>query len=333
MKILLMCDHYNLVRGSGVGKALTHQQEALDSVGIAYTTDPKEDYDILHINTVFPASYLRAKKAKRLGKKVVYHAHSTREDFMNSFHGSNFFAPFFQRWITACYRTGDLILTPSEYSKKLIRSYGIGNTPIEVISNGIDLEKWYPDPDGGKRFRAAYDLKPDDKVIISVGLYIKRKGILDFVELAKRMPEYKFIWFGYTDLRYVPAEIGVAVNTKLDNLHFAGYVNSQELRDAYNGCDLYLFPTLEETEGIVLLEALACKTPSLIRDIPVFDDWAIDGLNIYKAKDLSSFQMKITDILEHQLPNLTEVGRKVAESRSISQIGHLLKQHYESLTK
>lgn len=39
---------------------------------------------------------------------------------------------------------------------------------------------------------------------MGVGLYIERKGILDFVELAKRLPEYKFIWFGYSSLAYSP---------------------------------------------------------------------------------------------------------------------------------
>ena len=78
-------------------------------------------------------------------------------------------------------------------------------------------------------------------MIFGIGLYIERKGIVDFVELAKRLPEYKFIWFGYTDLKLVPKKIKDAVNTKLDNLIFAGYVPQEEIIKAMNGADLYIF--------------------------------------------------------------------------------------------
>ena len=48
-----------------------------------------------------------------------------------------------------------------------------------------------------------------DFVCIGIGLYLERKGILDFVELAKRLPHIRFIWFGYTDLNLVPSAIGL----------------------------------------------------------------------------------------------------------------------------
>lgn len=79
---------------------------------------------------------------------------------------------------------------------------------------------------------------------MSVGLYIKRKGTLDFVALAKAMPAYQFIWFGYLNLHQVPHEIREAVETKLPNLQFAGYVAPDELRNAYCGADLFSFPNL-----------------------------------------------------------------------------------------
>ena len=93
----------------------------------------------MHINTYGPKSYLLAKSAKRKGKKVVYHAHSTEEDFRNSFVLSNQVAPLFKKWIIKCYTLGDHILTPTPYSKKLLEGYGI-NIPITDISNGIDVK-------------------------------------------------------------------------------------------------------------------------------------------------------------------------------------------------
>ncbi len=53
-------------------------------------------------------------------------------------------------------------------------------------------------------FRDYFQLSADQKVIISVGLYFERKGIVDFVEIARRMPEYTFIWFGHTPMYTIP---------------------------------------------------------------------------------------------------------------------------------
>ena len=330
MKVLLNSDKMDTIEKSGVGRAIKHQMKALELNNVDYTTDPNDDYDIIHINTIFPESLSRAKKAKKQGKKIVYHAHSTEEDFRNSFTFSNQLAPLFKTWLKTCYKIADIIVTPTPYSKRLLENYNI-DKPIVAISNGIELDFFKKNEEDGKKFRRDFGFSDDDKIIISVGLYIERKGILDFVELAKRFPEYKFVWFGYLSLNLVPPKIRKAVETELPNLYFPGYVPREELRKAYSGANLFLFPTLEETEGIVLLEALASKIPVLIRDIPIYEGWFVDGENVYKASDLETFEQKIKGILEGELPNLTEQGYKVAEERDIKNIGKQLKELYESL--
>ena len=161
----------------------------------------------------------------------------------------------FKSWIKFCYSRGDII-TPTDYSKILLNTYGIRKNIIS-LSNGIDLEFYQRDNDLGKQFRERYQFSETDKIIMSVGHYIERKGIEDFVKLAKRMPDYQFLWFGYTNVNLIPEKIKKLIQTKLPNLHFPGYVSSEELKQAYCGSDLFLFLTQEETEGIVLLEALA----------------------------------------------------------------------------
>lgn len=330
MKVLLHSDKQKMIEKSGVGRAIKHQMQALALNDVEYTLNPKDDYDVIHINTIFPESYIMGKKAKHKGKKVIFHAHSTEEDFRNSFLLSNQVAPVFKTWLKKCYASADMIITPTPYSKKLLDGYGLGK-PIVAISNGIELDYYKQNPDSRKRFREKYGFKDDDKIIISVGLYIERKGITDFVELAKQLPEYKFVWFGYTNLNTVPPKIREAVETKLDNLYFPGYVSRDELKDAYLGADLFLFLTHEETEGIVLLEALAAKIPTLIRDIPIYEGWFEDGVNVYKAREFVEFKEKITGILENKLPSVVEAGYKVAEERDIKNIGKELIKVYEKV--
>lgn len=330
MKVLLYSKDQKLVSKSGVGRALEHQKRALESADIDYTLDENDDYDIVHINTIFPASLRMAKRARAKGRKVVYHAHSTMEDFRNSFIGSNLAAPLFKKWITYCYNHGDAILTPTPYSKKLIENYNI-NKEITAVSNGIDLNEFKRDDEAGKAFRKKYGFEDSDKIIMSAGLYIERKGILDFVELAKAMPEYKFFWCGYTDLNTVPKKIRDAVKTKLHNLYFPGYVDKDDMKGVYSGSDLFLFLTHEETEGIVLLEALAMMIPVLIRDIPIYSRWIEDDIHAYKDTTNPGFIHKIKSILSGKYPDITEKAYEVPRERDIKSVGIQLKRIYEAL--
>ncbi len=332
MKVLLYSEGLKTIGKSGLGKAIRHQMKALEYEKISYTLNPNDDYDILHINTYFPKSYFFAKKAKKMGKKIVYHAHSTEEDYKNGFIFAKQTSKLFKKWLIKCYSLGDVIVTPTPYSKKLLKGYkGLEDKTIYDVSNGIELEFFEKKDEYRKWFRKKYNYKDEDKVIFGIGLYIERKGIIDFVELAKRFPEYKFIWFGYSPLAAATKKVRKAVNTKLDNLIFAGYAEPELIRGAMNGGDLYLFPTLEETEGIPIIEACACKTNAIVRDIPIFDDWLTNGVNVYKAKDLDDFEKKIKMFFSGKLPSVAEKSYEVAKERDLKKIGKKLKKIYESL--
>lgn len=332
MKVLLYTENEHMVGKSGLGKAIKHQMKALDSVGIKYTTNSKEDYDILHINTYFPKSYFLAKKAKKKGKKIVYHAHSTEEDYKNGFIFAKQTSKLFKKWLIKCYSLGDVIVTPTIYSKKLLQGYkGLENKKIYDVSNGIELDFFKKDEKLGEEFRKKYGYTKDDKVIFGIGLYIERKGIVDFVELARRLPEYKFIWFGYSPLLAATKPVKKAVHTKLDNLIFAGYVDQEMIKAAMSGGDLFLFPTLEETEGIPIIEACACKCNAIIRDIPIFEDWLIDGKNVYKAKLVDDFENKIKLFFDGKLPSLTDNAYEIAKKRSIKTVGKKLEKIYKEV--
>ena len=69
MKVLLYFEGQHMIRRSGIGHAMRHQMAALDTQGIEWTLNEKDDYDILHLNTVGVASERIAKKARREGKR------------------------------------------------------------------------------------------------------------------------------------------------------------------------------------------------------------------------------------------------------------------------
>ncbi len=332
MKVLLYAEGLKTIGKSGLGKAIEHQKRALEYMKISYTTNIDDDYDILHINTYFLKSYFLAKRAKKKGKKIVYHAHSTEEDYKDGFIFAKQTSKLFKKVLIKCYSLGDIIVTPTPYSKRILEGYkGLEGKKIVAISNGIELDFFKKEKNDRKEFRKKYGYTEKDKVVIGIGLYIRRKGIVDFVELAKRLPEYQFIWFGQSPLAAATDDVRKAVNTKLPNLKFAGYVEQDQIRLALGGCDLYLFPTLEETEGIPIIEACAMKCNALIRDIPIFEGYLEDGINVYKAKNIDQFESKIKKILNQDLPSVANQSYEVAKERDIKMVGEKLKKVYEEV--
>ena len=74
----------------------------------------------------------------------------------------------------------------------------------------------------------------------------------------------------------------------------------------------------------MLLEALAMKLPVLVRDIPIYRKWLVDGISIYKAGTIDEFENKIKAVLEKKVPSLVETGYQVALERDLRKIGKQL---------
>ncbi|OZV22989.1 glycosyl transferase family 1 [Streptococcus sobrinus] len=327
MKVLLYLEGENLIGKSGIGRAIKHQQRALEIARIPYTTNQKDDYDIVHINTYGPKSLALLNSAKKQGKKVIVHGHSTMEDFRNSFIGSNLVAPVFKTYLKKIYQAADYIITPSEYSKSLIENYGV-TTPISAISNGIDLAKYQPSPEKEKTFREYFEIAPEQKVVISAGLYFKRKGILDFVRVAEQMPEVRFIWFGKINELVIPADIRKVVEKDHpDNVLFPGYFKGDIFEGAMSGADTFFFPSYEETEGIVVLEALASHQSVVLRDIPVYEGW-IDGDSAELCHNNEEFVASLYRTISKEVDK-REAGYQVATTRSLENVSKQLAAVYQ----
>ena len=329
MKVLLYLEGKSVLQKSGIGRALQHQMHALDLAGIPYTTDILGDYDVVHINTYGPRSLLLLHAAKRRGKKVIMHGHSTREDFQNSFIGSNLFAPLFGKYLAHMYKKADFIITPSEYSKQLIQSYGV-KTPIVAVSNGIDLSKYKQDPKKEEVFRKHFKIQEGQKVVLCAGLYFRRKGIEDFVEVARRMPDVRFIWLGSINKWIIPRKIRRHVEKDPpSNVEFPGYFKGAVFQGAMTGADAFFFPSYEETEGIVVLEALAGHQHVVLRDIPVYHGW-VDDQSAELCHSVDEFVDSLEKVLSGQVDK-RDAGYRVAQSRSIDLVADQLVKAYQQV--
>ncbi len=325
MKVLLYSQKNKLLVRSGIGRAFYHQKKALESIGVEYTVDPNDTFDLVHVNIA------HSRKIKQFRKKypVIVHGHSTVQDFRRSFTAWRFIAPFFYKHLQNTYGAADLIITPTRYSKFLIESMHVVKAPVLAISNGIDLDSYEYKNEKVEAFRKHFNLTEDSKVVIGVGLLFERKGIHDFIEVARTMPEYTFIWFGHLPSYMTTHFIKKAIKNKPKNVIMAGYVDGDVIKGAFSGANCVFFPSYEETEGIVVLEALASKTPIVLRDIPVYYDWLYDKTHVLKGHNNFEFKNLIEQTTSKDFSQMVERGYDVVKERSIDKIGIELKKAYE----
>ena len=145
------------------------------------------------------------------------------------------------------------IITPSVWLADIVKQSFLKEYPVEVIHNGIDLNVFKPKESD---FRQRCHIADNQFVLLGVAFgWGVRKGLDDFVELAKRLDpdKYRIVLVGTDEVtdKLLPKNIISVRRTQ----------NQQELAQIYTAADVFVNPTREEVLGLVNLEALACGTP------------------------------------------------------------------------
>lgn len=329
MKVLLYYENYDLITKSGIGRALKLQMNALSSNGVEYTLDPDDTYDIAHINTYWDKSNILINKLKKKNIPVIVHGHTVYEDIRGSFVFWRLFYLWAKPKVLRMYQKADFIISPTKFSSDTIKNYKKVNCEIVPLSNGLDIENYQYSEDKIKQFREYFKFDENKKFIMCVGFPFQRKGFYDFIEIAKKMPDVTFIWFGGLNGLLLPRKNVHYIHHHPSNVIMPGYIDNDIIKGAYLCADAVFFPSYLETEGIVVLEALASKTPLIVRDIPVYKDWLTDNVNCYKGHNNEEFISLIRKVTKEKNTSIIEEGYKVAASRDIHLIGSKLKEYYE----
>lgn len=225
------------------------------------------DCDLIHAQTPFAAHYAALHAARRLGKPILTTYHTLFEEYLHHY------APFAPAaWLRALARRFsrgqcnqvDAVVAPSTAMRDRLRAYGV-ERPIHVLPTGLPESRFQP---GDRvRFRAARGIDPDRPVALFVGRVAFEKNIGFLLEAMARvradLPDALLLITGEgparADLERQAARLGVT-----GNVRFLGYLDRRaELPDAYAAADVFAFASRTETQGLVLLEALAQGCPVL----------------------------------------------------------------------
>lgn len=156
-----------------------------------------------------------------------------------------------------------LIVTISHYSKKkILQYYDVDPAKIRLVPNGVDTTRFTPI--GEYKQIKQYTSLNNPQIILFVGRLIPRKGVGYLIEAAKQVIKERkntlFVLVGNGPLRSQLTSDVIAAGLK-PNFAFLGDVSEDDLPKLYRYADVFAFPSLQEGQGIVLLEAQASATP------------------------------------------------------------------------
>ncbi|MCW4047711.1 MAG: glycosyltransferase family 4 protein [Candidatus Bathyarchaeota archaeon] len=175
-------------------------------------------------------------------------------------------------------RNATLIVTVSQYSaKKIHQFYGADPAKIRVVPNGVDPQRYKP---FGGLEKIKRQIGIDNKLcVLFVGRLIPRKGLPYLVEAAKRVvKEFNviFVIVGNGPLR---GHLETYLE-KIDlsrNFVFLGDVKENVLPAVYNCADVFALPSIQEGQGIALLEAQATAKPVVAFNVGGVPEAMLDG--------------------------------------------------------
>lgn len=225
----------------------------------------QNQYGLIHIQTPFLAHNIGIELARKYKLPVVETYHTYFEEYMYNyipFLPKQFLRMLVRRFTNKQCNALDALIVPSSAMLEVLQNYGV-KTPSEVLPTGINSELF--GKGDGAVFREKHNIDLAAPVLVHVGRICFEKNI-DFLihmhkELLKSVPKAILLIAGegpaLKHLKKLCEKIGTDNNVK-----FVGYLDREnELQSCYAAGDTFVFSSRTETQGLVLLEAMACGTP------------------------------------------------------------------------
>lgn len=281
-KHINMLSRAHTVKGQGVGSAY-EEQVALVKKGLCDRFEVSENKflfsDITHYHTVNPEFFLSIPLAKKKGTAVGY-VHFLPETVETSLKMPRLFKKIFYRYILAFYKSMDYLVTVNPYFIDRLAAYGVPRERVTYIPNFVSETAFYPvSVEEKQRLREQYGISKDRFTVICAGQLQTRKGIFDYVECAKRLPDLQFVWAGGFSFGHISdgyEEIKHIVDHPPQNMKFLGIVDREKMNEIYNLGDVMFLPSFEELFPMTILEAMNCRIPILLRDIDLYENILFD---------------------------------------------------------
>ena len=204
-------------------------------------------------------------------------------------------------YLKAIYNFSDVVIAVAPATAQSLRKLRV-RTRIEIIPNALREDRFFPSRDLRREGRALLGVDDERPLVLGVGQLQPRKGIADFAEVARNLPEADFIWVGGRPFGAISA--GLVELRRLrahppENLRFAGPFELTEMPRVYNAADAMLFPSFQENCPYAPMEAASCGLPVVFRDLLEYR--LLYPSEYLAASDAAGFSQLLREILESPL--------------------------------
>ena len=297
-----------------------------------------EHYDLIHVQTPFVAHYLGVKLSHLLDIPCIETYHTFFEEYL--YHYIPFLPKSLTRWLAKRFsrhqgNSLDGMVIPSRPMQRVLQDYGIATT-MEVIATGIEPASFVL----GDRvaFREKYDIPQERPMLLFVGRVAHEKNI-DFLvqvvnQVRKEVADVLFVIAGEGPAR-AHLEQEVKRLALGQHVRFIGYLDRHtELNNCYRAADIFIFSSRTETQGLVLLEAMAQGVPLVSTAELGTRDVLQDGAGVWIAQEeLSDFSGNVVKMLGHAQARseLGELGRAYANEWSAAKQAKKMLAFYDTI--
>ncbi len=277
----------------------------------------EKEFDIVHAHSPFAAGKLALRVARKKNIPVIATFHSKyRDDLTRAIAIKPIVDDQIKR-IVDFYYTVDQVWVPQESVARTLREYGYQG-PYEVVENGIDFEP----PADTNSYRAnggAYlNLPPEYSVGLYVGQHVLEKNLEFLIRslplIMDALPKFRMVFVGKGYAKETLIDLARQLGI-LDKIIFHdGILDRELLKAIYARGDIFLFPSLYDTSGLVVREAAAMKTPAVLIKGADAAAFITDQENGYLAKnDIEDFAKTVLHAL-HDREKLLMVAEKAQQT-------------------
>ena len=283
------------VDGQGVGSAYVEQVALVKSCEDLFEVainSGKSNFDIYHMHTVNIRYRMRLNK-HHVNVAYVHFIPSTLDGSLKM---PKLFFKIFKSYVISTYRKADEIVVVNPSFIPPLEELGIKRENITYIPNFVDHEKFHEiSKEERNALRDKYGIPHDKFVVMGCGQVQTRKGVLDYVEVAKKNPDIEFVWaggFSFGKITDGYKELKAIMDNPPANVKFIGIIPRSEMNGIFNMCDVLFMPSLSELFPMSILEAVNSKKPVLLRDLDLYEEI------LFKDKDCYAIGTNVDEFSE-----------------------------------
>lgn len=268
---------------------------------------------IIHSHSPYTLGIIARHCARKLKIPFVYSFHTIFSDYLHYF-------PIFPKMISSLilnqyfkwFLKNTPTIVPTAYTRELTIS--LGASPVEIIPTGVDFSEVYKG--AGVNLKEKLRLWQNPRILLYVGRLSKEKNLPFLLEVMSRLkqlrPDVHLVLIGSG-----PEENNLkklAHNLKInDFVTFIRQVPHQEIFSYYRDADIFACPSKSETQGIVLIEAMAVGLPVVAIEAKGVSDIIKSEFGFLVEEKVETFSAKVLELLESEIL-LKDMSRKAKKA-------------------